>query len=132
MLGYADCGSYGALDELSVRTGAKRLPGLHCYDLYAGADAIEAIFAAEPGTYLLTDYLIRSFDRSVIQPLGLDRHPERWTDYFGHYTRLVWRAQEATTEPRRGGRLDRQPIQPAAYPHRHRHRRTRSSPSRIA
>jgi hypothetical protein len=98
VLGYADCGSYGALDELSVRTGAKRLPGLHCYDLYAGADAIEAIFAAEPGTYLLTDYLIRSFDRSVIQPLGLDRHPELWTDYFGHYTRLVWLAQGANSE----------------------------------
>ncbi|WP_222849717.1 DUF1638 domain-containing protein [Trebonia kvetii] len=98
VLGYADCGSYGALDKLSARTGAARLPGLHCYDLYAGAQAIEAIFAAEPGTYLLTDYLIRSFDRSVIQPLGLDRHPELWADYFGHYTRLVWLAQGATSE----------------------------------
>ena len=98
VLGYADCGSYGALDKLSARSGAARLPGLHCYDLYAGAQAIEAIFAAEPGTYLLTDYLIRSFDRSVIQPLGLDRHPELWTDYFGHYTRLVWLAQETTSE----------------------------------
>jgi hypothetical protein len=98
VLGYADCGSYGALDKLSARSGAARLPGLHCYDLYAGARVIEAIFAAEPGTYLLTDYLIRSFDRSVIQPLGLDRHPELWTDYFGYYTRLVWLAQGATSE----------------------------------
>jgi hypothetical protein len=98
VLAYADCGSYGALDKLSARTGAARLPGLHCYDLYAGAQAIEAIFAAEPGTYLLTDYLIRSFDRSVIQPLGLDRHPELWADYFDHYTRLVWLAQQATSE----------------------------------
>ncbi len=98
VLGYADCGSYGALDKLSARSGADRLPGLHCYDLYAGAQAVEAIFAAEPGTYLLTDYLIRSFDRSVIQPLGLDRHPELWPDYFGYYTRLVWLAQEATSE----------------------------------
>jgi hypothetical protein len=98
VLGYADCGSYGALDKLSARSGAARLPGLHCYDLYAGAQAIEAIFAQVPGTYLLTDYLIRSFDRSVIQPLGLDRYPELWTDYFGYYTRLVWLAQDATTE----------------------------------
>jgi hypothetical protein len=98
VLGYADCGSYGALDKLSARSGAARLPGLHCYDLYAGSQAIEAIFAAEPGTYLLTDYLIRSFDRSVIQPLGLDRHPELWTDYFGHYTRLLWLAQGAASE----------------------------------
>ena len=98
VLGYADCGSYGALDKLSARTGADRLPGLHCYDLYAGPRAVEAIFAEQPGTYLLTDYLIRSFDRSVIQPLGLDRHPELWPDYFGHYTRLVWLAQDATSE----------------------------------
>ena len=26
--------------------------------------------------------------------LGLDRYPELWDDYFGHYTRLVWLAQE--------------------------------------
>ena len=28
--------------------------------------------------------------------LGLDRHPELWPDYFGHYRRLVWLAQEPT------------------------------------
>jgi Protein of unknown function (DUF1638) len=98
VLAYADCGTYGALDDLAETTGAKRLPGLHCYDLYAGAAQIEQLFADEPGTYLLTDYLIKSFERAVIQPLGLDRHPELWTDYFGHYTRLVWLAQGAMTE----------------------------------
>ncbi len=82
----------------SREAGVSRLPGLHCYDLYAGAAEIEQLFAEEPGTYLLTDYLIKSFERAVIQPLGLDRHPELWTDYFGHYTRLVWLAQRATTE----------------------------------
>jgi hypothetical protein len=95
ILGYADCGSYGALDELGAAT---RLPGLHCYDLYAGAAAIERIFAAEPGTYLLTDYLVKSFDRTVIHSLGLERHPELWTDYFGNYRRLVWLAQRPTAE----------------------------------
>jgi Protein of unknown function (DUF1638) len=98
VIGYADCGTYGALDDLAETTGAKRLPGLHCYDLYAGESQIEQLFAEEPGTYLLTDYLVRAFDRAVIQPLGLDRHPELWTDYFGHYTRLVWLAQRATPE----------------------------------
>jgi hypothetical protein len=98
ILAYADCGSYGAVAGLSRRTGARHLPGLHCYDLYAGSAAIERIFAQEPGTYLLTDYLIRSFARSVIEPLGLDRHPELWPDYFGHYTRLVWLAQAPTQE----------------------------------
>src|SRR5262249_23780974 len=68
------------------------------YDLYAGQAQIEQLFAEEPGTYLLTDYLITSFDRAVIKPLGLDRHPDLWSDYFGNYTRLVWLAQRATTE----------------------------------
>ncbi|MGH3190632.1 MAG: DUF1638 domain-containing protein [Streptosporangiaceae bacterium] len=93
-LAYADCGSYGALDELCDSYGVRRLPGLHCYDVFAGASRIEAMFEAEPGTYLLTDFLLRSFDRSVIAELGLDGHPELWNDYFGHYRRLVWLAQE--------------------------------------
>jgi Protein of unknown function (DUF1638) len=98
VLGYADCGTYGALDALAAQAGVSRLPGLHCYDLYAGAAAIEQLFAEEPGTYLLTDYLIQSFERSVIQPLGLDRHPELWPDYFAHYRRLVWLVQQSTPE----------------------------------
>jgi hypothetical protein len=98
ILAYADCGTYGALDDLATEVGVSRLPGLHCYDLYAGAAQIEQLFAEEPGTYLLTDYLIKSFEKAVIRPLGLDRHPELWPDYFGHYTRLVWLTQRATTE----------------------------------
>ncbi|HEY1668909.1 MAG TPA: DUF1638 domain-containing protein [Trebonia sp.] len=98
VLAYADCGTYGALDDLAKEAGVSRLPGLHCYDLYAGKAQIEQLFAEEPGTYLLTDYLIRSFDKAVIQPLGLDRHPDLWTDYFAHYRRLVWLAQQPTSE----------------------------------
>jgi hypothetical protein len=52
------------------------------------------MFEAEPGTYVLTDFLLRSFDRSVLAELGLDSRPELWPDYFGHYRRLVWLAQE--------------------------------------
>jgi hypothetical protein len=92
-LGYADCGSYGALDELCDRLNLRRLPGLHCYDVLAGADRLREMFEREPGTYLLTDFLVRSFRRSVLAELGLDRHPELWPDYFGHYRRLVWLAQ---------------------------------------
>jgi hypothetical protein len=93
-LAYADCGTYGALDEVCARYGVRRLPGLHCYDVFAGASRVAAMFAAEPGTYVLTDFLLRSFDRSVLAELGLDRYPELWPDYFGHYKRLVWLAQE--------------------------------------
>jgi Protein of unknown function (DUF1638) len=93
-LAYADCGTYGALDDLCARYRVRRLPGLHCYDVFAGPPAVEAMFAAEPGTYVLTDFLVRSFERTVLAGLGLDRHPELWPDYFGHYRRLVWLAQE--------------------------------------
>ena len=98
VVAYADCGTYGALDDLAAEAGVSRLPGLHCYDLYAGKAQIEQLFAEEPGTYLLTDYLIKSFDKAVIKPLGLDRRPDLWSDYFGHYTRVVWLAQRATSE----------------------------------
>jgi hypothetical protein len=90
---YADCGTYGALDELCTRLGLRRLPGLHCYDVFAGPDRLRALFGAEPGTYVLTDYLVRSFQRTVLAQLGLDRYPQLWPDYFGNYRRLVWLAQ---------------------------------------
>ncbi len=95
VLAYADCGTYGELDRLCERLGLARLPGLHCYDVLAGPDRIRAALEAEPGTYLLTDFLVRSFRHSVLEPLGLDRYPELWPDYFAHYRRVVWLAQSA-------------------------------------
>ena len=100
-VGYADCGTYGALDEVCERLGLRRLEGLHCYDVYAGASQVEKFFADQPGTYLFTDFLVKSFARTVETELGLDRHPELLADYFGHYTRVVWLAQEQTPELRR-------------------------------
>src|SRR5215472_1536851 len=99
VLAYADCGTYGALDKVCARLGLARLPGLHCYDVLAGPDRIRAALDAEPGTYLLTDYLVRSFRRSVLEPLGLVARPELWADYFGHYRRLVWLTQAETPDP---------------------------------
>ncbi len=63
------------------------------YADYGTSGELDRLFEAEPGTYLLTDFLIRSFRYSVLVPLGLDRHPELWPDYFGHYRRIVWLAQ---------------------------------------
>jgi Protein of unknown function (DUF1638) len=93
-LAYADCGTYGALDELCARLGLRRLPGLHCYDVLAGPSRLRELFDAEPGTYVLTDYLVRSFQRTVVAGLGLDEHPELWPEYFRHYRRVVWLAQD--------------------------------------
>ncbi|MDQ6934844.1 MAG: DUF1638 domain-containing protein [Actinomycetota bacterium] len=101
VVGYADCGTYGALDEVCRDLGLQRLPGLHCYDVFAGASRVESFFEDQPGTYLLTDFLVRSFARTVERELGLDRWPELRDDYFGSYTRVVWLAQEPDDELRR-------------------------------
>lgn len=58
------------------------------------------MFEEQAGTYVLTDFLVRSFRRTVLQELGLDRHPELREDYFGNYTRVVWLAQEPDDELR--------------------------------
>lgn len=99
-VGYADCGTYGALDDVCRELGLTRLPGLHCYDVYAGASRLERFFDAQPGTYLLTDFLVRSFARTVVQEMGLDRYPELREAYFGNYTRVVWLAQAPDDELR--------------------------------
>jgi len=99
-VGYADCGTYGALDEVCERRGIARLAGLHCYDVFAGPERLRQVFEEQPGTYVLTDFLVRSFDRVVVAELGLDRHPELRDDYFAHYTRMVWLAQEPDDELR--------------------------------
>jgi hypothetical protein len=100
VVGYADCGTYGSLDEVCERLGLRRLEGLHCYDVYAGASQIETFFADQPGTYLLTDFLVKSFARTVETELGLDRWPELRDEYFRHYTRMIWLAQDETPELR--------------------------------
>jgi hypothetical protein len=90
---YADCGTGGLLDSMLKDEGVERLPGAHCYEFYAGAAAFAAITDEELGTFFLTDFLARNFDRLVIKGLGLDRHPELLGTYFGNYTRLVFLAQ---------------------------------------
>ena len=90
---YADCGTGGLLDLALADEGVERLPGAHCYELYAGASDFAAITDEDPATFFLTDFLARNFDRLVIAGLGLDRHPELLPAYFGNYHRLVYLAQ---------------------------------------
>jgi hypothetical protein len=92
-VGYADCGTAGALDHVLAEHGVERIPGAHCYGFLAGNDAWDALQEDEPGTYYLTDFLARHFDALVWRPLGLDRHPELLEPIFGNYTRLVYLAQ---------------------------------------
>jgi len=51
---------------------------------------------AELGTFYLTDFLLRHFERLVRRPLGLDRHPELAAEYFRHYRKLVYLSQSET------------------------------------
>lgn len=95
---YADCGTGGLLDRVLEAEGVARLEGAHCYEVYAGRAAFATLSEAEPGTFYLTDFLVRNFDRLVEQGLGLDRHPELLPIYFGNYRRLVYLGQADDAE----------------------------------
>jgi len=93
---YADCGTGGALDAVLREEGIERLPGAHCYEFLATPRVFAELSEAEPGTFYLTDFLLRHFERLVVHTLGLDRHPELAQEYFRNYRRLVYLAQVET------------------------------------
>ena len=95
---YGDCGTGGQLDKVLEEEGVARIPGAHCYEFFATQPVFDALAAAEPGSFYLTDFLLRHFDRLVVSGLGLDRHPELFPMYFGNYRRLVYLAQVASPE----------------------------------
>lgn len=106
VLAYADCGTGGMLDEYigrSVRP-IERLPGAHCYELFAGEGRFAELHDAEPGTFYLSDFLAKHFDALVWQGLGLDRHPELRDLLFANYTRLVLLSQSADERVLAAGR----------------------------
>jgi hypothetical protein len=90
---YGDCGTGGELDKVLLEEGVERIPGAHCYEFFATAPVFAALAEAELGTFYLTDFLLRHFERLVIRGLGLDRHPELFSIYFGNYRKLVYLAQ---------------------------------------
>ena len=97
LVAYGDCGTVGELDRVLDRHGARRLPGEHCYGFLAGPERFSDFHEEEPGTFYLTDFLVRNFDRLVIRGLGLDEHPELRDAYFGHYKRVMYLAQEGAS-----------------------------------
>jgi uncharacterized membrane protein len=90
---YADCGTGGLLDAVLQAEGVERLPGAHCYEFFATAAAFAALGEAEIGTFYLTDFLVRHFDRLVISGLGIDRHPQLAAEYFRNYRKLTYLVQ---------------------------------------
>ena len=93
-IAYADCGTGGRLDALLTPLGIERLPGAHCYEFYATAQRFAELHEQEPGTFYLTDFLVRHFERLVAQTLGIDRHPELIGEYFRNYRRVVYLVQD--------------------------------------
>jgi len=95
---YADCGTGGLLDEVLAEYGIERLSGAHCYEFFAGAAVFKDLVEAEVGTFYLTDFLTRHFDRLIKSGLGIDEHAQLMPLYFGNYKRLVYLSQSESPE----------------------------------
>ncbi|MEM7196490.1 MAG: DUF1638 domain-containing protein [Pseudomonadota bacterium] len=93
LVGYSDCGTGGLLDKILEREGVERLPGAHCYEMFSGSSTFEQIVEEELGTFYLTDYLARHFNRLIIKGMGLEKYPEMRSLMFGNYKRVVYLAQ---------------------------------------
>jgi len=101
---YADCGTGGGLDAVLAEEGVERIPGAHCYEFFATGPLFAELAEAEPGTFYLTDFLLRHFERLVIRGLGLDRHPELFSSYFGNYRKLVYLGQAPAADSEEAAR----------------------------
>lgn len=100
MVAYGDCGTGGRLDQVLEKYQVPRLPGDHCYSFFAGRENFDAMAEAELGSFYLTDYLVDNFERLILEGLGIKRFPELLEQYFGHYTRVVYLAQDASLRDR--------------------------------
>jgi len=90
---YGDCGTTGRLEPLLDEVGAVRLRGPHCYEMYAGEARFREVAENRPGTFFLSDWLVRNFDRAVVRGLGLDRHPDLKPVLFGNYEGVLYLRQ---------------------------------------
>lgn len=95
---YADCGTGGEIDRLCEREGIARIEGPHCYSFFSGNAAFHDKADDDLLSFFLTDFLARQFRAFVIEPLGLDRHPELKPMYFGNYRKLIYLSQEEDEE----------------------------------
>lgn len=90
---YGDCGTGGELDAYLESESILRIPGPHCYEMFMSKPDFEAEMEAELGTFFLTDYMVRHFERLVMKGMGLRQHPQLRDMYFGNYKRVLYIAQ---------------------------------------
>lgn len=92
---YGECGATG-IDEVLDKHNVVRVSGPHCYDMYMGTAEFSQVMEEEPGTFFLTDWLLRAYEKAVLGGLGLDKHPELAPIYFNNYRRLIYISQAPT------------------------------------
>lgn len=90
---YADCGTGGRIDSVLLEEGVERLPGAHCYEFFAGERKFQRLAEAAPGTFYLTNFLVKNFNRFVVEPLKFDICRELRDTLFGNYRRVVYLSQ---------------------------------------
>jgi hypothetical protein len=102
---YADCGTGGELDKLLKQHGISRLKGSHCYEFFAGTERFTQLHKAEPGRFYVTDYLLKNFDRLIMQGMGLIKHPKLIPIIFGNYHELIYLQQDPAANLVADGRI---------------------------
>jgi len=98
LIGYADCGTSGLLQQVCIDEGVEMLAGAHCYQFFATHDGFDRLQDHALGSFYLTDFLARNWERLIWTGLGIAKHPELRDMYFGNYTRLVY--LEQTDDPK--------------------------------
>ena len=93
VVAYGDCGTGGTLDAFLEAEQIPRIAGSHCYEMFLGKVEFEAEMETALGTFFLTDYMVRHFERVVMRGMGIRQNPELRDMYFGHYTRVLYIAQ---------------------------------------
>ena len=93
-LAYADCGTGGLIDLILKDYDIERLDGAHCYEFYSGSSVFEELSEKEIGTFYLTDFLVKNFDRLVVDGLGIQKYPALKEKYFKNYKNVVYLAQK--------------------------------------
>ena len=90
---YGDCDTGGEIDAFLKAEKVDRIPGRHCYEMFMGPSEFDTEMERELGTFFITDYMIRDFERIVMQGIGLRKHPQLRDMYLGNYTRALYIAQ---------------------------------------
>ena len=92
-IGYADCGTGGQLDTLLNEFGYNVCREHIVSEFFSSTQNFSKLIEDEPGSFFLTDFLVKSFEKLIWQGLKINSHPELLKIYFGNYKRLVYLAQ---------------------------------------